>query len=134
MATGTVKWFNSTKGFGFIQPDNGGEDAFVHISAVERAGMREIVDARRSPTISSATTSPARCRHATSRLPDPVSRFPLTTDVLALPKARNQPRSGTKPGLFYSATVIRHADRPGAMRPPPSVRPPQHGTSTGTKT
>ena len=39
MATGTVKWFNPTKGFGFIQPDNGGADAFVHISAVERAGM-----------------------------------------------------------------------------------------------
>ncbi|MGL4489897.1 MAG: cold-shock protein [Rhizobiaceae bacterium] len=42
MATGTVKWFNSTKGYGFIQPDNGGADVFVHISAVERAGMREI--------------------------------------------------------------------------------------------
>ncbi|WP_119167262.1 cold-shock protein [Algihabitans albus] len=39
MATGTVKWFNPTKGFGFIQPDNGGADAFVHISAVERAGL-----------------------------------------------------------------------------------------------
>jgi CspA family cold shock protein len=39
MTTGTVKWFNATKGFGFIQPDNGGKDAFVHISAVERAGM-----------------------------------------------------------------------------------------------
>ena len=39
MATGTVKWFNIQKGFGFIQPDNGGSDAFVHISAVERAGM-----------------------------------------------------------------------------------------------
>jgi CspA family cold shock protein len=47
MTTGTVKWFNSTKGFGFIQPDNGGPDAFVHISAVERAGMREIVEGQK---------------------------------------------------------------------------------------
>ncbi|MCF8533407.1 MAG: cold-shock protein [Reyranella sp.] len=39
MTTGTVKWFNIQKGFGFIQPDNGGSDAFVHISAVERAGL-----------------------------------------------------------------------------------------------
>ena len=39
MSTGTVKWFNATKGFGFIQPDEGGPDAFVHISAVERAGL-----------------------------------------------------------------------------------------------
>jgi CspA family cold shock protein len=47
MTTGTVKWFNSTKGFGFIQPDNGDADVFVHISAVERAGMREIVEGQK---------------------------------------------------------------------------------------
>lgn len=40
MANGTVKWFNTTKGYGFIQPDDGGKDVFVHISAVERAGLR----------------------------------------------------------------------------------------------
>ncbi len=47
MATGTVKWFNSQKGFGFITPDGGGADAFVHISAVERAGLYELKDGQK---------------------------------------------------------------------------------------
>ena len=47
MATGTVKWFNAQKGFGFIQPDNGGKDAFVHISAVERAGMSSLSEGQK---------------------------------------------------------------------------------------
>jgi len=47
MATGTVKWFNATKGFGFIQPDGGGQDVFVHISAVERAGLSTLVDGQK---------------------------------------------------------------------------------------
>ena len=44
MANGTVKWFNTTKGFGFIAPDGGGNDVFVHISAVERAGLTGLAD------------------------------------------------------------------------------------------
>ena len=47
MPVGTVKWFNSTKGFGFIQPDNGGPDVFVHISAVERAGMSNLSEGQK---------------------------------------------------------------------------------------
>ena len=47
MTTGTVKFFNEQKGYGFIQPDDGGKDAFVHISAVERAGMRSLRENQR---------------------------------------------------------------------------------------
>lgn len=47
MSTGTVKWFNGQKGFGFIQPDAGGPDVFVHISAVERAGLRALSEGQK---------------------------------------------------------------------------------------
>ncbi|MEH3145549.1 MAG: cold-shock protein [Methylobacterium frigidaeris] len=47
METGTVKWFNDQKGYGFIQPDNGGKDVFVHISAVERAGLRGLAEGQK---------------------------------------------------------------------------------------
>ena len=47
MPTGTVKWYNAQKGFGFIQPDDGGKDAFVHVSAIERAGMGDLTEGQK---------------------------------------------------------------------------------------
>ena len=47
MPAGTVKWFNATKGYGFIQPEDGSKDVFVHISAVERAGLRSLVEGQK---------------------------------------------------------------------------------------
>jgi cold shock protein len=47
VATGTVKWFNEQKGYGFIEPDSGGKDVFVHISAVERAGLRGLAEGQK---------------------------------------------------------------------------------------
>ena len=62
MSQGTVKWFNSQKGFGFIQPDDGGKDVFVLATALKRAGMRELVQGQRFPSIPRKILAPARLR------------------------------------------------------------------------
>jgi CspA family cold shock protein len=66
MATGTVKWFDSQKGFGFIQPDNGGTDVFVHISAVERAGLSNLNEGQKVSF--EAKTDPKRGKSSAENL------------------------------------------------------------------
>ena len=79
MATGTVKWFNATKGFGFIQPTDGGTDVFVHISAVERAGMRDLNEGQRSPMMLSRTSAPASRRRTISNQRDRAFAYPVAS-------------------------------------------------------
>ena len=67
MTTGTVKFYNAQKGFGFIEPDDGGKDVFVHATALERAGIADLSRARRSRSTPSKTAAAARPRSARSR-------------------------------------------------------------------
>ena len=84
MSTGTVKWFNIQKGFGFIQPDGGGKDVFVHISAVERAGMNSLNEGQKVSFDLLADRRTGKSS-ADNLPPDPVALelAALTTDVLA---------------------------------------------------
>ena len=80
MATGTVKWFNATKGFGFIQPTDDGTDVFVHISAVERAGMRDLNEGQKiscDPVMLSRTSAPASRRRTISNQRDWAFAYPV---------------------------------------------------------
>ena len=69
MANGTVKWFNPTKGYGFIQPDGGGKDVFVHISAVEKAGYTNLADRRQTSGKSSPMAASRSAAGATGSPP-----------------------------------------------------------------
>ena len=73
MPEGTVKWFNSQKGFGFIQPADGSKDVFVHISAVERAGMNGLNEGQKISSTSSPIANPARPRPEICKLSDCIS-------------------------------------------------------------
>src|SRR3954452_13305134 len=100
MNKGTVKWFNGQKGFGFIQPDDGSKDVFVHISAVEAAGMRGLMEGQK---VSFETTT-QRGKTAATKLaaPYPVDRSrsgpPVTGRLLPSPHAARTPR---RPHAFH---------------------------------
>ena len=87
MATGTVKFFNAQKGYGFIVQDAGGPDVFVHISAVERAGMRTLNEGQSSPSTSRPTAAAARAPRPTYKRPE---RSLYRTRRQSAPYSRNQ--------------------------------------------
>ena len=112
MATGTVKWFNETKGFGFIQPDDGGQDVFVHISAVERAGMRNLIEGQK---ISFELETDKRSgKKAASDSGLAVSGTPGATTTEA---AETRPAPRTRPAGQRLFDMPVSADVPSPVRP-----------------
>ena len=91
MATGTVKWFNPTKGYGFIQPDNGGKDVFVHISAVEKAGLSSLNEGAKVSYEEISNRGKSSAENLRSRLKTILSACPLLK--------RKRPRSGGAAGV-----------------------------------
>ena len=106
MTTGTVKFFNEQKGYGFIQPDDGGKDAFVHISAVERAGMRSL----REEPAGQLTT----CRKTIAARPAPSTCSAADEAALAAPTA-DRPKAN-KPMAGSQLRLLSGPRRPGAGR------------------
>jgi cold-shock DNA-binding protein family len=85
MTTGTVKWFNGQKGFGFIQPSDGGNDVFVHISAVERAGLAGLGEGQKVNFEIKTDRCEGKPALRISRWPDIVAPFHGCTETVALP-------------------------------------------------
>ena len=103
MSTGTVKWFNGQKGFGFIQPDDGGKDALVHISAVERAGMYSLNEGQKISyeVVADRRDRQVLGRQSACRLTGSAgSHSALTTDVLARLDGRSRVWSARR-GVLY---------------------------------
>ncbi|MGY3646437.1 cold shock CspA family protein [Bradyrhizobium sp. LM4.3] len=110
MSMGTVKWFNATKGFGFIQPDDGGQDVFVHISAVERAGLGTLNEGQK---ISYEIVADPPFRQVGSGQP-PLRRLSYCLGPDRLKRTSQKKRPGATPGLFFiprRATVHRCKER-----------------------
>ena len=87
MATGTVKWFNATKGFGFIEPEGGSKDVFVHISAVERSGLQGLNDGQKV-SLEGAARSRPKSRGSGMGVPGGATAQRPRTDL----KVRSRPR------------------------------------------